>query len=210
MTRPPEMVVVVVDDDPAMRESIDYMLAAERIETQLFASAEALLQAGMPIRAGCVLTDVRLGQGLDGLALLDALRIRGVTIPVLVMTGHADVPLAVRAMRGGALDFIEKPFHGDRLLHAVRDALARPALLPLGAMPAQEMGQARAALAVLTPREREVLEGLVAGLANKAVAYNLGISPRTVETYRASIMIKLGCRSFADVVRVTLLAGMGA
>ncbi|MBY0337908.1 MAG: response regulator [Acetobacteraceae bacterium] len=193
--------IVIVDDDAAMRDSLDFLLSTHGLRTSCHASAEDLLAAGVPPDSTCVLADVRLGAGMDGVELIEALRRRGVGTPVVVITGHADVPLAVRAMRAGAADFIEKPFEPERLLGAVAEAGSRRDDVGEG-----EAGQARARLALLTPREREVLDLLVAGDANKVVARRLGISPRTVETHRASIMEKLGSRSFAETVRLALRA----
>ncbi|MDO9711793.1 response regulator transcription factor [Paracraurococcus lichenis] len=202
MTGLPDL-VVVVDDDAELRASIEFLLSTAGRRCLGHASAEALLAAGLPPGTACVVADVRLGEGIDGVALVEALHRRGEPVPVVVITGHGDVPLAVRAMRAGAVDFIEKPFAAERLLAAIVEAASRQA----PADPAA--AEAGARVAGLTPRERQVLQRLVAGEPNKLVAHGLGISPRTVETYRASIMQKLGCRAFAEAVRVALAAGLG-
>ncbi len=197
--------VVVVDDDPAMLSAISYMLSAMDFETIAFASAEALLEPGRLTEMDCALVDVRLGPGMDGLALLTALQLRGTAAPVIIMTGHADVPLAVRAMRAGATNFIEKPFSGDALLALLADALAASTAR---AATGKEVEEARAAVALLTRREREVLLWLLRGEKNKIVAHRLGISTRTVEVHRASLMARMKCRAFADAVRLAILAGL--
>jgi two-component system response regulator FixJ len=190
--------VVLVEDDPAARDSLAMLLEAAGHRPVAFGSAAALLAAGVPAGAACLVVDVHLGEEPDGILLVEALRRRGDRTPVVVVTGHGDIPLAVRAMRAGAADFVEKPYSRDRLLAAIDEA--RQA----GAGPAR----AAALLARLTPREREVLAGLVRGQANKLVAADLGISIRTVEGYRAVIMEKLEARSLSDAVRLALLAGL--
>jgi two-component system response regulator FixJ len=159
-------------------------------------SSADLHARGIPEGTGCLLLDVRLGEADDGIDLMTALKRDGLSVPVIIITGHGDVPLAVRAMRDGAFNFIEKPFTAEQLLAAVREALSASA-------PASD---AAAQLARLTGREREVVAGLVAGKQNKVVAADLGISVRTVEAYRAAIMTKLGLRSFAELVRIALAA----
>lgn len=199
--------VVVVDDDADMRESMEFLLGARGMATAGFATAEDLLASGIARSAACLVADVRLGPGMDGVALVEELRRRRDAVPVVVVTGHADVPLAVRAMRAGAADFVEKPFGAERMLSAIAGAVA--AASGKGAGADAGAGTEAARVAALTLRERQVLEGLVAGKANKAVAHDLGISPRTVEAYRADIMHKLRARSFAEAVRIALAAGLG-
>jgi two-component system response regulator FixJ len=153
--------------------------------------------------SGCILTDVRM-PGIDGIAFLRHLKERGIALPVIVMTGHADVPLAVEAMKEGAIDFIEKPFDDDLLLAAIRTALKRQ---EQSAERDAQWNEVRARLETLSERERQVLEGLVAGKANKVIAYDLTISPRTVEIYRANVMAKMQAGSLSELVRMALLAG---
>lgn len=186
--------ICVVDDDPDVLESLATLLDVAGYAVVSFVSGDALLKSGAPKDAACVLLDLHLGTGPDGIEVLEELRRRGDGTPVVMVTAHGDVAAAVRAMRAGAADFVEKPYSRDRLLAAVADARARGAF------------QARAAtlLGQLTRREREVLDGLVAGKANKQVAYDMGISPRTVEVHRAAAMVKLQARSFADAVRIVL------
>ncbi len=163
----------------------------------------------MPPRPACAVVDVLMPGGMDGIALQAELARRGAALPVVVVTGHADVPLAVRAMRAGAVDFVEKPYPKERILAAVGEALEAAASAPA---PARGQGPAAAAaaarVAALTPRERMVLRSLVLGRPNKVIAHELGISPRTVEAHRAAIMEKLGVRSLAEAVRLALAAGL--
>ena len=193
--------VIVVDDDEAVLDSLQMMLAAEGFAVETFARARALLETYDRAGCGCILTDVRMPD-MDGMALLQALKERGPMPPVIVMTGHGDVPLAVRAMKLGARDFIEKPFDPDVLIRSIRDALASVARA--GAAAAQ-LGRR---LAALTPREREVLEQLVIGRPNKAIARALGISPRTVEIHRARVMEKMQAESLSQLVRMAFVAGI--
>ena len=196
-------IVHVIDDDDAMRDSLSFLLDVQGFETRVYESALAFLDALPGITGGCVLTDVRM-PGLSGMELIDRLRSEGCDLPVVVMTGHGDVPMAVEAMKAGVTDFIEKPFADDVLLRAVRNALDREAA------PSQDDGlkEARSRLATLSPRERDVLAGVVAGKANKVIAYDLGISPRTVEIYRANLMTKTGARNMAELMRLALAAGL--
>jgi two-component system, LuxR family, response regulator FixJ len=190
---------LVVEDDAATRESLLLLLAADGWAVAGHASAEALLADPRLPEASCIVADVWLGPGMDGVALVAALRVRGVHAPLVLVTGHGDVELAVRAMRLGAVDFLEKPYPPERLLAALREAVASPAR-------ATPDPAAAALLERLTPRERDVLRCLVEGRANKAAAAALGISPRTVETHRAAIMDKLRVASFAELVRLSLAA----
>lgn len=201
-------VLHVVDDEDAVRRSAELLLMASGHRVAAYAGGVQLLAAagldGRGLAPGCVIMDVRM-PGMDGLQAMEELAKRGVTLPVVVVTGHGDVPLAVRAMRAGAVDFLEKPYTEERLLEAVQAALA------MGGEAAQrraEAARAGAQVAALSPREREVLGCLVQGMANKVVAHNLGISPRTVEVHRANLMEKLGARSLPDLVRIGLAAGM--
>ena len=199
MTEP--ALVHVVDDDQGVRDSLEFLLESAGFAVRTYDSADAFLAVAARLAAGVVLTDVRMPGGMDGLALQRRLAALGGTLAVVVMTGHADVPIAVEALKAGARDFLEKPFDEDRLLAVVRDALA-------ASQRAQEEVQASAGIAVrlatLTPREREVLDRLVTGLPNKTIAYDLGTSPRTVEVQRARVMEKMGARSLAELVRMVL------
>ncbi|MDE4910320.1 response regulator FixJ [Methylobacterium sp. 092160098-2] len=193
--------VHIVDDDLAVRQSLAFLLATDGLAVQVHDSATAFLAAGTD-RVGCIVTDVRMPD-IDGVELLHRLRQRGRMPPVIVMTGHADVALAVEAMKAGAVDFIEKPFDDDVLLASIRSALARADR----ARTRDANGDAvRARLAALSERERQVLEGLVAGKANKVIGLDLGISPRTVEIYRANVMSKMQAGSLSELVRMALIA----
>jgi two-component system response regulator FixJ len=194
--------VYVVDDDEAVRESTSVLLEVSGFAVETFASAEALLAVAERLNSGCVVTDVRM-PGMDGIELIRRLKDRGVDLPVVVITGHGDVPLAVQAMRVGAADFIEKPFDDDVLTSSVRSALASTAEAP-GHDPLQL--EIRDRLATLSAREAQVLEGLVAGQQNKTIARDLDISPRTVEIYRSHVMTKMQATSLSDLVRMALIA----
>ena len=198
-----EAVVHVVDDDVAVRQSLSFLLASDGLLVRLHESADAFLARKPDLSGSCIVTDVRM-PGLDGIAFMHRLREAGLHVPVIVMTGHADVPLAVEAMKAGAVDFIEKPFD-DVFLAAVRGALARQERPAPQDARAAEM---RERIGSLSERERQVLGGLVAGKANKVIAYDLGISPRTVEIYRANVMTKMQAKSLSELVRMALTAGL--
>jgi two-component system response regulator FixJ len=200
---PRKPVVHVIDDDDAVRESLEFLLGAAGLTVRSYAAAEEFLARAADIEPGCIVTDVRM-PGLSGLDLLHRLNQRNLPFPVIVMTGHGDVPLAVEAMKAGALDFIEKPFDDEVMIGAVRAALNRDAQSQARDAETQEIAKR---LAELSGRERQVLDGLVAGQPNKIIAYNLGISPRTVEVYRANLMTKMGASSLSELVRMALLAG---
>lgn len=198
-----EPVIHVVDDDEAVRDSLAFLLEAAGLAVRTYDSAARFLHALPNIAPGCIVTDIRMPE-MGGLELVDRLNELGVGLPVIVITGHGDIPLAVEAMKAGVADFIEKPFDDEVMLTALRSALRR----------ADEVGRRetdRAAvterLNSLSAREQEVLDGLVAGHANKVIAYDLGISPRTVEVYRANVMTKMKAASLSDLVRMSLLAG---
>ncbi|MFD1332082.1 response regulator FixJ [Methylopila musalis] len=198
-----DAVVHVVDDDAAVRQSLAFLLVSDGLAVQTHESAADLLAVARDID-GCVVTDVRM-PGVNGIELLRRLKAQGVHLPVIVMTGHADVQLAVEAMKEGAVDFMEKPFDDETMLAAVRGALERQA----DAAGRQDRAvEAKGRISALSERERQVLEGLVAGHANKAIAYDLGISPRTVEIYRANVMTKMRAGSLSELVRLALLAEM--
>jgi two-component system, LuxR family, response regulator FixJ len=193
--------VVVIDDDAAVLDSLHALLAAEGISAATFNSAPAFLQHHEGGSPACLVTDVRMPE-MDGLELLTALKRRGPLPPVIVITGHGDVPMAVRAMKLGARDFIEKPFDPSVLVTGIREVLA--------ATPERRGVEAQISrrLAALTPREREVLEQLVIGRPNKAIARALGISPRTVEIHRARVMEKMQAGSLSRLVRIAFVAGI--
>lgn len=197
-------VVHVIDDDEAVRQSTAFLLRAANIQVQTYETATAFLEALPQVRPGCIVTDVRM-PGMSGIELLQRLRTLKFALPVIVITGHGDVPLAVEAMKAGAMDFIEKPFDDEVLLGAVRAALGAHA----SDIERQALkSEINSRIASLSNREREVLEGLVAGHPNKTIAYDLGISPRTVEIYRANLMTKMEAASLSSLVRMALLAGI--
>jgi two-component system, LuxR family, response regulator FixJ len=190
----------VIDDDAAVRDALRFLFESAGLTVRSYHSAAAFIESVGAHGRGCVLTDVRM-PGFDGLALQRRLAELGVDLPVIVMTGHADVPIAVQALKEGAFDFIEKPFDDDRLLASVRGALEAGRRLREEAVGLEAIA---ARLASLTPREREVLDGLVAGHPNKTIAYDLGASPRTIEVHRGRVMEKMQTRSLADLVRMVL------
>ncbi len=194
--------VYVIDDDAAMRDSLDFLLGSAGFSVRLFDSAEAFLNEPS-LEFGCVLTDIRM-PGIDGIELLRRLNPASDArkLPVIIMTGHGDVPLAVEAMKLGALDFLEKPFEDDRLIGMIETALAQP---ESGSKGEADMA---ARVASLTPRERQVMQGLVAGQSNKNIAREHDISPRTVEVYRANVMTKMHAGSLSELVRFAIRAGM--
>jgi two-component system, LuxR family, response regulator FixJ len=189
-------VIHVVDDDEAMRESLVALLGDAGYEVRAYASADDLMASGAP-EVGCIVSDIRM-PGMDGLTLLKKLRTDGSVLPLILITGHGDVPLAVAAMKAGAVDFLEKPFEAEELLAAIETGLR------CGGDPASDAAVARHRLDTLTGREREVLEQLVAGESNKEAALRLGVSHRTVEFHRAHIMEKTGAKGLADLVRLWL------
>jgi two-component system response regulator FixJ len=194
------ILVHVVDDDEAVRDSLSVLLESAGLAVRTYESATAFLEALPRLGAGCVLTDVQMPE-LDGLALQRRLTALGIRMPVVVMTGHGDVPIAVEALKAGAADFLEKPFDDAQLLSVVQSALAASQRTQDADAATAEIARR---LASLTPREREVLDKLVAGQPNKTIAYDLGSSPRTVEVHRARVMEKMGVRSLAELVRMTI------
>ncbi|ANN57941.1 DNA-binding response regulator [Mesorhizobium loti NZP2037] len=195
-------VVHVVDDDVDVRKSLGFLLATADFAVRLYESATAFLATEPKEVEGCIVTDVRM-PGIDGIEFLRQLKSRGLSVPVIVMTGHADVALAVQAMKEGAADFIEKPFDDQILIDSLRSALNHRSH-PIAAHP--QSTEIRKNLATLSERERQVLDGLVSGLPNKTIAYDLGISPRTVEIHRANVMSKMGAGSLSHLVRMALIA----
>jgi two-component system, LuxR family, response regulator FixJ len=196
-----DAVVHLIDDDEGVRQAVAFLLATSGFAVRVYESATAFLDVLPSVQQGCVVTDVRM-PGIDGLALQRELKIRGVVLPVIVITGHGDVPLAVEAMKAGAVDFIEKPFNDDSLLSAIRVAIDRHTQ---DARRGDEIIAIKEKLASLSPREREVLDGLIAGLPNKTIAYDLKISARTVEVHRANLMTRMGAHSVADLVRMVFV-----
>lgn len=196
-------VIHLIDDDEDVRRSLSFLLGTAGLAVRVYDSASAFLDQDKASLTGCVVSDVRM-PGIDGLELLRRLKSAAVSLPVIIMTGHADVPLAVEAMKIGAVDFIEKPFPDDILLGAIEVALA---LSRKTGQDDLEIGQVRTRLQSLKHREREVLKGLLAGYPNKTIAHELGLSPRTVEVHRANVMAKMGASSLPKLVRMTLLAG---
>ena len=203
---PDKPVVHVIDDDEALRESLSFLLGTAHFEVRVYDSAVRFLEGLGQAEPGCIITDVRM-PGMSGLDLLRQLAALGATFAVIVITGHGDVPLAVEAMKLGAIDFLEKPFDDNALIAAVRSALNRR---ERDLEHDSEKLEIHGRIAVLSNRERQVLEGLVAGQANKTIAFALGISPRTVEIYRANLMTKMHASSLSDLVRMALLAGIVA
>jgi two-component system response regulator FixJ len=191
----------IVEDDPAVRESLALLIKSAGLATRTYASARGFLEAN-PTPSGCVISDIRMPD-TTGLELLAELRSRRIWVPVILITAYADVPLAVKAMKLGAIDFIEKPFDDEVMTSAVRAALARRGDARAGDA---EALAARDKLATLTGRERDVLDGLLKGSLNKTIAHDLGISVRTVETYRANVMMKTQARSLSELVRMSLVA----
>jgi len=198
--------VYIVDDDEAVRDSLDLLLSAAGFETLTFDSAESFLAHPREPARACLLSDIRM-PGKSGVELLEALQRDDERFPVVLITGHGDVPLAVDAMKRGARDFIEKPFDDERLILAIEAAL-EPAK-PNGEAATVDT-EAAARVAALSRRERQVMEGLIGGLSNKAIARDYGISPRTVEVYRANVMTKMRAGSLAELVQLAMRAGLKA
>lgn len=194
--------VHVVDDDDAIRRSVSFALKTSGFQVRVYESGSDLLKAASDLETGCILLDIRM-PGMDGLEVQEALKTKGVGLPVIIMTGHGDVTLAVRAMKAGAIDFIEKPFQKAVLLSAIEQGISR---LKHSAANVRDASEAAVKLKLLTPREREVLDGLSKGLPNKSIAYDLGISPRTVEIHRANLMSKLAVKSLSEALRIAFAA----
>ena len=197
-----EPVVHVIDDDDAARQSLAFLVDCAGLNVRSYASAIEFLNAVPEMDHGCIVTDVRMPQ-MSGIELLGRLKALGVRDPVIVITGHADVPMAIQAMKEGVADFIEKPFSDDAILDAIRSALVRHSDRDRAA---EERALVNERLATLSAREREVLDGLVEGHANKVIAFDLDISARTVEVYRANVMTKMHARSLSELVRMVTIA----
>ena len=196
--------VYLVDDEEAIRRSAGFMLRTSGHRVEAFESGVDLLKVARDLAPGCILLDIRM-PGMDGLEVQEALNDRGITLPVVIMTGHGDITIAVRAMKAGAVDFIEKPFEKAVLMGALERAWQR---LERSGQRAARAEEAAMRLRILTPRERDVLDGLVEGLPNKTIAYDLGISPRTVEIHRANVMAKLEVKSLSEALRIAFAAGL--
>ncbi|MCF2524652.1 response regulator FixJ [Bradyrhizobium sp. G127] len=200
----PNKTVYVIDDDPAMRDSLDFLLDSAGFKVTLFDSALSFLDAVPSLGFGCVVSDVRM-PGLDGIDLLKRLKSDNKQLPVIIMTGHGDIPLAVEAMKLGAIDFLEKPFEDERLLNTITVALSRADHERKGESVTADI---TARIAALSPRERQVMEGLIAGLSNKLIAREYNISPRTIEVYRANVMTKMQASSISELVRLAMRGGI--
>ncbi|MCU7904800.1 MAG: response regulator transcription factor [Candidatus Thiodiazotropha sp. (ex Epidulcina cf. delphinae)] len=196
--------VFVVDDDQAMRNSLKWLIESVSMQVETFESADAFIRSYYPGRSGCLLLDVRM-PGMSGLELQEYLQVNRIAIPVIIITGHGDVPMAVRAMKAGAVDFIEKPFNDELLLESIRHAMALD-------VKQRDMQSQRAEIATclahLTPREHEVMVMVTNGKANKEIATGLGVSAKTVEAHRARVMEKMEAGSLADLVRMAINANL--
>jgi two-component system response regulator FixJ len=196
--------VYVIDDDEAMRDSLNFLLESANFGVTLFETAQHFLDVLPGLEFGCVVSDVRM-PGIDGIELLKRMKAGHSAFPILIMTGHGDVPLAVEAMKLGAVDFLEKPFEDDRLIGMIDAAIRRAEPAARSEVVAQEVA---ARVATLSPRERQVMDGLIAGLSNKLIARDYDISPRTIEVYRANVMTKMQANSLSELVRLAMRAGL--
>ncbi|MBX3518601.1 MAG: response regulator transcription factor FixJ [Xanthobacteraceae bacterium] len=201
---PDSPTIHVIDDDEAARDSLQFLLETAGLRTKTYETATAFLKHLPGPGAGCIITDVRM-PGMTGIELLKTLKGRAFPLPIIIITGHGDIPLAVDAMREGATDFLEKPYSDDALLESIKRAVA-------SAKPSADMDNVKAEIllrvAELSGREAEVMTGLVAGKSNKVIAIELDISPRTVEIYRANVMAKMGADSLPALVRMAITAGL--
>jgi two-component system, LuxR family, response regulator FixJ len=196
--------VYVIDDDEAMRDSLNFLLDSAGYGVTLFDSALKFLDALPGLAFGCVVSDVRM-PGLDGIELLKRMKADHCTFPIVIMTGHGDVPLAVEAMKLGAVDFLEKPFEDERLIGMIETAIQQAEPAARSEALTQDIA---ARVASLSPRERQVMNGLIAGLSNKLIARDYDISPRTIEVYRANVMTKMQANSLSELVRLAMRAGL--
>ena len=198
-------IIHLVDDEESIRKAASFALKTAGYDVIAYTSGVEFLRTAKSAEVGCVILDVRMPE-MDGLQVQTTMAARGINMPVIVLTGHGDVSVAVQAMKGGAIDFLEKPFEKAALLEAVRRAFARLDDVDLRVL---ESSEAEVRVAALTPREQEVLEGLANGLPNKTIAYDLGCSSRTVEVHRASLMAKLEVRNLSEALRIAFAAGFG-
>ena len=201
---PSKGTVYVIDDDAALRDSLSFLLDAAGFDARLFETALKFLDILPSLDFGCVVSDVRM-PGLDGIELLKRMKSNQSRFPIVIMTGHGDIPLAVEAIKLGAIDFLEKPFEDDRLIAVIEAAIRQ------GEPAAKNEAVTRdivSRIATLSPRERQVMDGLIAGLSNKLIARDYDISPRTIEVYRANVMTKMQAGSLSELVRLALRAGL--
>ncbi|MGB9115615.1 response regulator FixJ [Bradyrhizobium sp.] len=201
---PSKRKVYVIDDDAAMRDSLNFLLDAADFDVTLFETATKFLDILPGLEFGCVVSDVRM-PGLDGIELLKRMKTLKSPFPIVIMTGHGDIPLAVEAMKLGAVEFLEKPFEDDRLIDVIEAAIRQ------GEPSAKNEAVTRdiaSRIATLSPRERQVMDGLIAGLSNKLIARDYDISPRTIEVYRANVMTKMQANSLSELVRLAMRAGL--
>jgi len=196
--------VYIIDDDEAMRDSLSFLLDSAGYRVTLFETATSFLEALTRLEFGCIVSDVRM-PGIDGIELLNRMKAAGSKFPILIMTGHGDVPLAVEAMKLGAVDFLEKPFEDDRLVAMIEGAIRQADTSARTEAMTQDI---TARIASLSPRERQVMDGLIAGLSNKLIAREYDISPRTIEVYRANVMTKMQANSLSELVRLAMRAGL--
>jgi two-component system, LuxR family, response regulator FixJ len=196
--------VYVIDDDEAVRDSLNFLLESAGFNVTLFESALKFLEALPGLDFGCVVSDVRM-PGLDGIELLKRMKSGQSSFPIVIMTGHGDIPLAVEAMKLGAVDFLEKPFEDDRLIGMIEAAIRQAEPVAKSEAVAQDIA---GRIATLSPRERQVMDGLIAGLSNKLIARDYDISPRTIEVYRANVMTKMQANSLSELVRLAMRAGL--
>jgi two-component system response regulator FixJ len=201
---PDSYVVAIVDDDDAVRQSTSRLLSRAGHRVDSYTAGAEFLASDLPQQLNCILLDMRM-PGMDGLSVMRSLRERSLSVPIVVLTGHGDVPMAVEAMRLGAIDFLEKPYPAAALLEAINRACTAPLPVPPG-HPVNPQAQAR--VAALSDRQRDVLRGILRGQPNKIIAWELGLSIRTVETYRAQMLEKLGVRGTAEAVRLAIAAGL--
>ena len=201
-----DYIVHIVDDEEPVRKSLAFLLTMHGFTVRVHNSATDFLAVASTVRNGCLVTDLRMPD-MSGVELLRSLQAAKATIPTIVITGHGDVPMAVEAMKAGALDFIEKPFEDEVLIEAIKRAAARLEEMPIET---NDIAAIQSRLEQLSERERQVLSGVVAGLPNKAIAYDLNISPRTVEVHRANVMTKMHARNLPELVRMALAANVGA
>jgi two-component system, LuxR family, response regulator FixJ len=196
--------VYVIDDDEAMRDSLNFLLDSANFNVTLFETALRFLDVLPGLEFGCVVSDVRM-PGLDGIELLKRMKAGRSPFPIVIMTGHGDIPLAVEALKLGAVDFLEKPFEDDRLVGMIEVAIRQAETVVKNEAVAHDIA---ARIASLSPRERQVMDGLIAGLSNKLIARHYDISPRTIEVYRANVMTKMQANSLSELVRLAMRAGL--